>query len=69
MFTKYAFAVRGARRGKAPVGARMFPAADRPRTGVTAVWQRDPISGRLELQWQSAAAMAVDLMHADRRAA
>lgn len=55
MFAKYALAARLAPRGKAPVGgARIVVAADRPGC-VTAVWQRNPISGRLELRWQTGA--------------
>lgn len=70
MFAKYVGAVRIGRRGKAPVGrARIVRGADRLPCRITAVWQRDPISGQLELRWRSAAETAVDLIYPNRWAA
>ena len=55
MFAKYALAARIAPR-KAPLGgARIVLAANRPRRRVMAVWQRNRISGRIELRWRPAA--------------
>jgi hypothetical protein len=50
MFTKHAFdrLRRIARDARLPVSA--IPSRNRP----VAVWRREPVSGRLELQWQPA---------------
>lgn len=57
MFHKHAFAVQIGCPGRAPAGRTIGVAVkgSRPRRIVTGVWQRNPISGRLELAWQSAA--------------
>jgi hypothetical protein len=55
MFGKYALAARIGRGGKAPAGkARVALMAVRPHCRITGVWQRNPISGRIELTWQVA---------------
>jgi hypothetical protein len=55
MFANYAWVARVGLGGKASAGKpRDVLTADRTHGRVTAVWQRNPISGRLELAWQSA---------------
>ena len=62
MFAKNVLAAaRIGARGAARVGGLgTVLVADRPRYRITAVWQRNPVSGRLELGWQSAAGTRED---------
>ncbi len=58
MFTKRAFPIRMTGYGRGAARAARLAVA-RPSRGCAGVWRRNPVSGRLELQWQPAPASTV----------